>query len=197
MPIDVAWARLQLVSRLTRSRLPSSLTLGVPGASSTSRSSATATLSNLPPDLLGTLQQILRGRPPSTPFSLAHIASTFSLNPSNFYGAVSPLLLTSQLTQLYQTLAFAPPTGPSTTLTRAQAAVLQMHQFGWDAARIDRLAVGMSLPLREAVRMCQFDAPLCWPTEAYELVRRPDLARQVGGGAVGGVKGKRKVRRRA
>lgn len=141
-------------------------------------------LNRVPFNLLQSLQSLLRGVPESPP-SLSHVSATLCLSPSNYYGSsIQPLQLTSQLVSLYSTLAFPPAdpsTGTSTTLTRAQSTVRAIVGFGWDAAKIDRLAVGVALPLREAVRMCQFDAPLEMEVRAFELIRRPDLARQTGG----------------
>ena len=40
---------------------------------------------------------------------------------------------------------------------------------------------GVALPIWEAVRLCQLEAPENWPEGAYKIIRRDDLARQVGG----------------
>ncbi|ORY54085.1 hypothetical protein BCR35DRAFT_310470 [Leucosporidium creatinivorum] len=153
------------------------------GDDSVPDTSPSTLLNRVPSDLLQSLHSLLRGVP-ETPPSLSQISATLSLTPSFFYGLIDPLSLTSQLYSLYSLLACPPSSlekGPSTTLTRAQSTVRAIVAFGWDAARIDRLAVGVALPLREAIRMCQFDAPLEMSSKAFELIRRPDLARQTGG----------------
>lgn len=56
-----------------------------------------------------------------------------------------------------------------------------MDQLGWTLEDIGRLTFGIALPLREALRLCQLEAPENWRPSAYELISRPDLAKQIGG----------------
>ncbi|GAA6053253.1 hypothetical protein JCM3770_002679 [Rhodotorula araucariae] len=134
-----------------------------------------------PPDLFSHLAMLLAGKTPSTaPFDLAAFASQLDLIPSGYYGSTSiPLVLTSQLFTLYTHL-----TSPSTVSTalRAHRTVLAMHSYGWTPRTLSRIGFAAALPLREAVRMCQLEAPEGWPAGAYALIGRPDLARQVEGG---------------
>lgn len=58
-----------------------------------------------------------------------------------------------------------------------------MDELGWDLEKLDEVAFGVVLPLREAIRVCQLEAPEGWTPRAYELIRRSDLARQIRGRA--------------
>jgi anaphase-promoting complex subunit 1 len=117
-----------------------------------------------------------------SPTHLNAIAALFSYEPSHFYGLVDPLRATTQMMSIYEALSNANDT--STASTRAQKAVRQVHQLDWKLDDINRLVFGVALPLREAIRLCQLESPENWPPEAYNLIRRPDLARQNGGKAV-------------
>ncbi|BGP51376.1 Anaphase-promoting complex subunit 1 [Rhodotorula kratochvilovae] len=134
-----------------------------------------------PPDFLSHLAILLAGKTPSTaPFDLSAFASLLDLVPSGYYGSSStPLALTSQLLALYTHLTS--PSASSTT-SRAHRTVLAMHAYGWTARKLASMSFAPALPLREAVRMCQLEAPEGWPAGAYTLIGRPDLARQVEGG---------------
>lgn len=110
------------------------------------------------------------------------IAAQFDSVSSFFYGNVDPCQTTNQLVHVYALLS--PPT-ESTTLAsaRSQQAVLALHAYGWKLSDVGRLVFGIGLPVREAIRMCQLESPESWPSDAYYLIRRPDLARQNGGKA--------------
>ena len=56
-----------------------------------------------------------------------------------------------------------------------------MYNGGWGREELEKVVFGVALPIWEAVRLCQLDAPVNWPEGAYEIIRRDDLARQVGG----------------
>lgn len=106
---------------------------------------------------------------------------------SNFYGDVASTSYstTRGLLSLYSRLALSVP--DSTSSSRARSVVLQMHALGWTRETLRRLAVGVAVPLWEAIRLCQLEAPEGWPVPAYELIRRNDLARQVGGARLSGL----------
>lgn len=107
---------------------------------------------------------------------LSSIAPLFGLSPSNFYGPVDPCRTTRNLITIYSALAQPSP--------KAHLAVLCMDHLKWTMEDVSRIAVGVSMPLREALRACQLEAPEGWGERAYELIRRPDLARQIGGSKV-------------
>lgn len=126
------------------------------------------------------LSHLLAGRERASGLSLIELGPSFDLTPSLFYGAVTPTSMTTSVLTVYS--ALSPLSGPSPAATRAQQAVLVMDTLGWTPASISQLAVGVALPLREAIRMSQLDAPEGWPARAYDLIRRPDLAQQTGSG---------------
>ncbi|GAA5839235.1 hypothetical protein JCM9279_002636 [Rhodotorula babjevae] len=149
-----------------------------------------------PPDSISHLAMLLAGKSPSSAaFDLGAFSAQLGLTPSSYYGSTSaPFTLTSQLVALYSHLgepaastassASTSSSSSQATLARAQRVVLDMHSFGWTQPTLAmRVGFAVGLPLREAMRTCQLDAPEGWPSGAYELVARPDLARQVEGGA--------------
>jgi len=155
-----------------------------------------------PPDILSHLAMFLAGKSPSSaPFDLGAFAVQLGLTPSGYYGSTSaPFALTSQLVALYSFLSEPPsstassaPSSSSSSQSvaaRAQRVVLAMHSFGWTQRTLAaRVGFAVGLPLREAMRACQLDAPEGWPSGAYELISRPDLARQVDGGSPAGSAG--------
>lgn len=116
------------------------------------------------------------------PFYLSFIASSFDIRPSYYYGFVNPLSNLTNILSIYSLLAPVSVNLVNTGLERAQLAVLAMNNLGWTIETIAKFAFGIGLPLREAIRLCQIDTPENWPQDAYELVRRPDLAKQMGAG---------------
>lgn len=160
----------------------------LPSALETARSDVHG-LPKSPPDLLRALQSLLTSRSnvPSTvaeSFTLASVASSLGISPSHYYDALEPLQTTSQLLAVYSLLSPPlPPSPASTTLTRAQSAVLRLHQQGWTSSTLTQLTVGVGLVCWEAVRMSQFDPAESWTGGVYDLVRRTDLARQFNGGS--------------
>ncbi|GAA5951186.1 hypothetical protein JCM10213_003604 [Rhodosporidiobolus nylandii] len=148
-----------------------------------------------PPDLLAHLSALLSGCTPSPPLlSLPGIASHVSLPPpSNFYGPAAPVPLTAHILSLYNSLT-SPSSSSSSTTTRAHSTVAQLYTLltSGQLPPLSDLAVGVALPLREAVRMSQLDPPepgsraaerAGWVRGTYELVGRADLARQLGSSA--------------
>ncbi|KAK4701396.1 anaphase-promoting complex subunit 1, partial [Phenoliferia sp. Uapishka_3] len=132
-----------------------------------------------PPDLISSLSTLLSGRSKPPSFSLSSIAPSYNFTPSNFYGPTTPCLTTFQIIATYEALSTL--SGPSTALLRAQQSVRVMSSMGWTSEFVARLVFGLGVPCREAIRMCQLEAPEGWPVEAYQLIRRPDLARQICG----------------
>ncbi|KAK9819157.1 hypothetical protein WJX81_007920 [Elliptochloris bilobata] len=61
-------------------------------------------------------------------------------------------------------------------LEGSHALILAMVDKGWRLAELESLPVGVALPLREALYRCRADPPPGWPTEAYALVGRTDMA---------------------
>lgn len=55
---------------------------------------------------------------------------------------------------------------------------LKMVEMGLKLQDLDWYNIGVSLPLREALRCCRMNAPTKWPAAAYILVGREDLAQQ-------------------
>ncbi|GAA5888864.1 hypothetical protein JCM5296_005019 [Sporobolomyces johnsonii] len=150
-------------------------------------------LPKTPPDIFQHLSSLLSSPPSaastSSAFDLPSICSRFNcLSPSLYYGlSAQPLVLTSQILEIYSLLspsASSSTISPSasTTTTRAQSAVLRMHALGWTSSDLARLQLGVALPLREAIRMCQLDAPEGWSAGAYALIGRRDLERQAKSG---------------
>lgn len=135
----------------------------------------------IPPiNLISTLQSILAGQDfQISSIILSNLTTSLSITPSNFYGPISPLAKTSQILNIYSSLS--PSSGITNSVIRAQNAVLKIDELGWTLEDIGRLAFGIALPLREALRLCQLEAPENWRPSAYELISRPDLAKQIGG----------------
>jgi hypothetical protein len=87
--------------------------------------------------------------------------------------------------------AAAPPLfSPSTVQRRvpvwsahssSERLVLAMVDEGYTQRDMDTLPYGISLPLREALRVCRSHVPGHWPRAAYELVGRHDIARTMMG----------------
>ncbi|GAA5920093.1 hypothetical protein JCM1841_004092 [Sporobolomyces salmonicolor] len=168
------------------------------GADSSSSSAAAdgappGLLPKTPPDIFQHLSSLLSSSPSaastSSAFDLPSVCSRFHCPaPSLYYGLSSePLVLTSQILEIYSRLSpsASPPTispSASTTTSRAQSAVLHMHSLGWTSSDLARLQLGVALPLREAVRMCQLEAPEGWSAGAYALIGRRDLERQAKSG---------------
>ena len=131
---------------------------------------------------MSNLSHLLHGRDHPRYLRLSDLAPHFKSSPSLFYGTVRPTRLTTELLRIYE--ALSPPattTGTATAAARAQQAVLAMDSLGWSPEFLSRLSFGIALPLKEAVRICQLDAPEGWPARAYHLIRRPDLAQQISG----------------
>ncbi|GEM12547.1 anaphase promoting complex subunit 1 [Rhodotorula toruloides] len=133
-----------------------------------------------PPDLLAHLASLFRSQPRSVnAFNLADVAERFALASSGFYGSSTvPNRLTSSVIHLYSLLGDGSAGRPA---SRIHATVRYMlDELRWSAEDLDGLNFAVVLPLREAIRSCQLDPPANWPAEAYNLIRRTDLARQYG-----------------
>lgn len=62
----------------------------------------------------------------------------------------------------------------------AEAVALAMSSEEFTLHDLECLPIGLALPLREALRVCRYNPPNNWPTSAYELISRDDLAYQQG-----------------
>lgn len=134
-----------------------------------------------PPSLVKTLQTILSGGPRTHTFALADVSSSNYFVPSLYFGDVTPLQTTVDFLELFDTLAAPAKSAEGYSAPiRCHRTVLKIFQKGWTPADINRLPFGVGLPLREAIRICQLDAPEDWPAGAYSLIHRPDLRRQYG-----------------
>lgn len=106
---------------------------------------------------------------------MSDVSKIFQLEASLENGtSFNPLQRTHQLLTLYGLLV--DKTVPSST-RRSEMAVQAMLAFRWSLREVEELAIGVASPIREALRTCQLSPPGDWPTEAYILVGRGDLAR--------------------
>lgn len=137
-------------------------------------------LPSTPPDLLAHLAALFRSEPrPTIAFDLSSVADSFSLIPSGFYGStIVANRLTLSIIRLYSLLGDGSSGRPA---PRIHSAVRYMlDELRWTGEDLDGLTFAVVVPLREAIRSCQLDPPDNWPVEAYNLIRRTDLARQHG-----------------
>ncbi|KAG0139551.1 hypothetical protein CROQUDRAFT_101374 [Cronartium quercuum f. sp. fusiforme G11] len=120
----------------------------------------------LMPDLVDHLERMRVGV--RSPFE-----AIFDINPDPpslfFYGTHQTCPRSQQISSLYRLLF-------STEVYAAKEVLLQMDRFGWTRDDLDDIPWTIALPLREALRDCQFGAPTGLPESAYELIDRPDLA---------------------
>nr|ASF90226.1 hypothetical protein SPAR01883 [Bartheletia paradoxa] len=130
-----------------------------------------------PSDILSDLAFILSGHSTSRP-RLCDIGRQFGFQPAASLSTVSPCWRTLRLQLVYDVLAESDE--HSTAQQRAEKAVVEMVRLGMTREELNRVPFGVVLPLREALRSCQLNPPGNWEPEAYSLVERPDLAKQVG-----------------
>lgn len=69
------------------------------------------------------------------------------------------------------------PTGCPEQLL-AERLVLTMVRRGLGLKHLEVLPLGVAVPLQDAIRACRHCSPPNWPTAAYRLIGREDLARQ-------------------
>lgn len=81
----------------------------------------------------------------------------------------------------FETMSGALPTTANRT---AKAVVERMLQCKLGTAELRRLPFSLALPLQEAIKACQDEAPSIWSAEAYTFVGREDLAREISPEAV-------------
>lgn len=141
----------------------------------TSQADVFDALPNSPPDIFEHLRlRLTDQQSPSWP-TLANIPARFALEVSLENGSsFDPLQRTHQLLQLYAILL---DKSVASSTRRCENAVRAMMAFRWSLRDVEELAVGVASPIREALRACQLCPPGDWPTEAYILVGRSDLAR--------------------
>ena len=133
-----------------------------------------------PPSATEMLLAVLRGQdihddalaPERAACDLALALDSFYVSPR------PPCSRLRELMRLYQLLA--PRVGLSASY-RARAVAQEMNKLGWTADTLNQLAFGVALPLREALRLCQLEAPEGFAPAVYALIGRSDLARELGG----------------
>lgn len=103
----------------------------------------------------------------------AALSAFFGIEASFEYGRSEPLGTLFILTRIYMCLA---DDTIKETQKRAENALYIMVKAGMGVEFIDRLPLGIAAPLREATRTCQLSPPAQWPTEAYRIIGRNDLA---------------------
>ena len=131
-----------------------------------------------PLSLLKTLSTLLSRSSHHEYPSLQDIALKYNVKPSNYFGIVSPLATTQDVLKLFE--LWRPDEVDLSPDQRSQDVVVRLHELGWTHETIEELAIGISLPLKEAIRHCLASPPTTWESSLYVLVGRPDLAAQVG-----------------
>ena len=99
-------------------------------------------------------------------------AERLRITPSWAYGRVNPLDPLQRIHAVYEILGDS----NKKTLKRAELAVLRMVETGMDEAFLNKLAIGIAAPLREAIRSMQLVPPSDWPLDAYKVIGREDVA---------------------
>lgn len=168
----------------SRARFPSERNADI---LSTGPTTVASSLPTSPVSISNMLMGSLLASSPSPPIhDISSIAKNHGLVPSLFYGHLDTCHRTRTLIAIYSRLS---PSGTSieSPSVRSRNAVLTMYARGWGREQLEKVVFGIALPIWEAVRLCQLDAPEYWPEGAYEIIRRDDLARQVGGKIASGV----------
>ncbi|KIY45780.1 hypothetical protein FISHEDRAFT_8253, partial [Fistulina hepatica ATCC 64428] len=152
----------------------------VPAWPSVSVSGMTFTESRIPvwpPDIAAMLYSRISNPEWTLPaHDILGMSVRFGVSPSLIYGRVEPLPNIRRLYSIYKRLADASiPTGK-----RAENAVGYMAELGVDESFIDRLALGVAAPIREAMRTCQLSPPSYWRVSAYRAIGRNDLSASCG-----------------
>ncbi|KAF8335694.1 uncharacterized protein EI90DRAFT_2969281 [Cantharellus anzutake] len=156
----------------------------VPDASdSWDLSASLHTLSPVPvPDLGNYLNSVLGSSShQGSHVILPSVYKLYQLSPSLEYGTSSPTPLSESVISIYSALRGG-DLDPSTTRERAQSAVKKMADLHFSPADIDRLPLGLSAPIREAIKTCQLLPPSDWSQEAYLLIGRNDIAQMTTNG---------------
>lgn len=65
-------------------------------------------------------------------------------------------------------------------LDRAKAAVSVMSAYGMTSEQLHQFPFGISVPLKEALKLCQEAPPMDWEPHQYVLIDRYDLAKMAG-----------------
>ncbi|KAH9812049.1 hypothetical protein DFH28DRAFT_1031872 [Melampsora americana] len=124
----------------------------------------------LMPDLTDHLERIRAGV--KSPFDDIFTLPGFNQSPQpHFYGDQEIYPRSKQITKFYSILFDQNTTEDSTI-----EVLLEMDKFHWKREDLDDVPWRISLPIREALRECQFGAPIGLSASAYELIDRPDLA---------------------
>ncbi|KAG8883968.1 Anaphase-promoting complex subunit 1 [Tulasnella sp. 332] len=99
----------------------------------------------------------------------------YGLKPYLEYFPVTVASISSRVLELYPALMDT-ATRPDAVM-RAQEAVSLMSKCGITSHNISALPLGVSLPLKEAIRLCQDNPPMDWSPGLYKLIDRMDLAK--------------------
>ncbi|KAI9571862.1 anaphase promoting complex subunit 1 [Boletus coccyginus] len=110
-------------------------------------------------------------------YETSRLAAMFDIQPSYAFGKVEPLSSLQRLTTAYLCLSDGSITSAQ---KRAEMTVETLVRM-WGTAKkghlfLDSLPLGITAPLREAIRTCQLSPPPHWQPEHYELIGRRDLA---------------------
>lgn len=131
-----------------------------------------------PPNLRNTLASLLSVSSAHSYPSTTSIAQQLASRPVHYFGPIDVCRFTRQLLHIYA--LWRPDISSLQPHTRAQKIVEKVHELGWTAETIERLAPGYGLPIKEALRHCLASPPTNWASSIYTLVGRSDLAVQVG-----------------
>lgn len=124
--------------------------------------------------------RLVRTEPHSPVQTLEDLLQGYGIEASHFYSRRTPFPTIRQVLRVYD--LWHAPTASGLGKSPAERIVLQCAAFGWTPEDVAELALGPALPLREAVRQCQFKAPELWPKAAYVLLGRTDQTVLLGKG---------------
>lgn len=129
-----------------------------------------------PPDIYDHLTSTLQRNGSLKPWLDLHaVARSIPYHLGRTYPAdVEPCRLTTNILAVYDTIV-----APSTSsLDSVANVVLAMVKNGISSNVLDRIPLGIAVPLHEIIRTCQSSPPMNLPADAYSLIRRPDLAQR-------------------
>ncbi|KAK8854800.1 hypothetical protein IAR55_003539 [Kwoniella newhampshirensis] len=134
---------------------------------------------NAPPDILVYLARrlVTQTKPFPDPRDLSHHSQFPEL------GACSPCQQTKLVCEIYDRLGMpghpiSPKDRASSIASRASVTIQHMVACGLDEEWLVDLPQGVSLPILEMMRVCQYAPDRNWSTEIYDFIGRTDLAAQ-------------------
>ncbi|KAG9007464.1 Anaphase-promoting complex subunit 1 [Tulasnella sp. JGI-2019a] len=130
-----------------------------------------------PPDILKSLSSCLHHQSESdfTSWSFSTLAHRYGFKPFLEYYPISVASISSRVLDLYPTLMDTK--ARPDPIARAQEVVSSMARSGFTSHHLAGLPLGVSLPLKEAIRLCQENPPMDWSPALYKLIDRMDLAK--------------------